>query len=327
MDTKKSADLLWLQAWHVECLHKVELPSLPRVRAVRRHVVPPCRVYDSRLLSMDAPFYKHTLSGGGELTRVDGRAVALPSGTGFLHVPGNGDSFRLPEGAEEPWDWLHINFMGVERLFAEIIDAYGPVFRLGSEPPLLEPFLTMGRQGEFNTSLWLDPGESARMAMGFATGLLAMAAAKAPPREGALADKARTLIHERLLERPQVKGIAKEIGVSPEHLIRSFKAATGRTPQAYYAEELARHAQRLLRESALPVKQVAGELGFASVSHFCSFFRRLCGRSPAEWRVSDAALSETALHGASGGCWCPPIASEMRERPGLRRKARGHSQF
>ena len=43
-------------------------------------------------------------------------------------------------------------------------------------------------------------------------------------------------------------------------------------------------AERLLAEGALSIKQVADELGFASVSTFHRAFRRWTGSTPATWQ-------------------------------------------
>jgi AraC-like DNA-binding protein len=43
-------------------------------------------------------------------------------------------------------------------------------------------------------------------------------------------------------------------------------------------------AERLLAEQRLSIKQVADELGFASVSTFHRAFRRWTGHTPAGWQ-------------------------------------------
>ena len=43
-------------------------------------------------------------------------------------------------------------------------------------------------------------------------------------------------------------------------------------------------AREMLRDSDMPVKQVAGMLGFQSVYHFSALFKRKTGMSPMRWR-------------------------------------------
>jgi transcriptional regulator GlxA family with amidase domain len=43
-------------------------------------------------------------------------------------------------------------------------------------------------------------------------------------------------------------------------------------------------AREMLRDSDMPVKQVAGMLGFQSVYHFSTLFKRKTGMSPTRWR-------------------------------------------
>ncbi|MCC5843053.1 MAG: helix-turn-helix transcriptional regulator [Verrucomicrobia bacterium] len=74
--------------------------------------------------------------------------------------------------------------------------------------------------------------------------------------------------------------LARHCGIAVSHLNRLYKAARGKTPYQEYEERrlyLARHA---LRESALPMKEIAYELGFSSPAHFSNWVRSKTGTSP-----------------------------------------------
>ncbi|MGW9069316.1 AraC family transcriptional regulator [Streptomyces yangpuensis] len=91
----------------------------------------------------------------------------------------------------------------------------------------------------------------------------------------------------RLTARPvawSVRECAERLGVTPGHLTRTVRAATGRSPGRLLNEARAYHAQRLLAHTELPVRQVAARVGFADPAYFCRFFRRETGTSPGEFR-------------------------------------------
>jgi len=79
--------------------------------------------------------------------------------------------------------------------------------------------------------------------------------------------------------------LAKLVGVSTYYLIRSFRAATGRTPYAYLVERRLTRAVEALRHSSMPVDQVAREAGFKSSPGFSNVFKKHYGMSPSKFRT------------------------------------------
>lgn len=83
--------------------------------------------------------------------------------------------------------------------------------------------------------------------------------------------------------------------MSRSRLALLFRQVTGDAPMNYVAAWRIATAQRLLRKG-LPIKQVAGEVGFATVSAFSKAFARLVGVPPSLWaaQLKDTARNETA---------------------------------
>ncbi|MFP4156345.1 MAG: helix-turn-helix transcriptional regulator [Opitutales bacterium] len=78
--------------------------------------------------------------------------------------------------------------------------------------------------------------------------------------------------------------LASVVGVGQRHLRRLVELETGASPYAHYDQrrlEMARHA---LRETAMPVKAVAYDLGFRAPSHFSNWFSKRMGCGPREFR-------------------------------------------
>ncbi len=65
-----------------------------------------------------------------------------------------------------------------------------------------------------------------------------------------------------------------------------FRATFERSPMAFLRDLRLRRAARLLAETDLPVKTVAGRVGFASRSHFSRAFKASFGADPAAYRAT-----------------------------------------
>ncbi|ELY7392897.1 helix-turn-helix transcriptional regulator [Cronobacter universalis] len=78
--------------------------------------------------------------------------------------------------------------------------------------------------------------------------------------------------------------LAQMCGMSSWHLSRQFRQATGMSPSEWFIHQRIQRACRLLRETALPVIDIACEVGYASPSHFSQVFRKRTGMQPAAYR-------------------------------------------
>jgi AraC family transcriptional regulator len=85
-------------------------------------------------------------------------------------------------------------------------------------------------------------------------------------------------------KRIAIADLAASVEISPGHFARSFKATTGRTVHRFVEEARLSRAQAMLRETDLPLKQVAGTLGFSGSSSFTLAFRRATGTTPGRFR-------------------------------------------
>ncbi|MFT3858922.1 MAG: AraC family transcriptional regulator ligand-binding domain-containing protein [Aquabacterium sp.] len=106
--------------------------------------------------------------------------------------------------------------------------------------------------------------------------------------ENSLAESVRQLLLGAYPRQPSVAETAQHVGMSE----RSFRRQLGMlgTSHAELAQEcLQLTAERLLAEGRLPLKQIAEELGFASVHSFHRAFRRWTGLTPSAWRENQGA--------------------------------------
>lgn len=81
-----------------------------------------------------------------------------------------------------------------------------------------------------------------------------------------------------------LKRLAQISGVSEAHFARSFKRAFGLPPHRYLLTRRIEQATTLLRDTDLPITEIAFATGWESLGTFGRIFRDVTGRSPGELR-------------------------------------------
>lgn len=107
-----------------------------------------------------------------------------------------------------------------------------------------------------------------------------------PPRRAGREPRATRVARELLDARPEENvtlwSLAHATGLSPSHLCRVFRQATGMTPHAYQLQVRVRRAKTLLR-AGHPIAQAAVEAGFWDQAHLTRHFKRTVGTTPARY--------------------------------------------
>ena len=93
-------------------------------------------------------------------------------------------------------------------------------------------------------------------------------------------------IDSHLEERIRLDGLAAMAGLSVHHFARAFAQSVGVPPHSYLLQQRTEKAQRLLRDTELPLSEIALAVGFFDQSHLARHFRRLAGMPPsaARWK-------------------------------------------
>ena len=109
--------------------------------------------------------------------------------------------------------------------------------------------------------------------------------------------RARELLRDVTEESLSTADIARDVGISPFHFIRQFKALFGVTPHQFRIHARVDLAKQLLAEGERSVTDVCMEVGFSSLGSFSALFRRRVGESPAAYqrRVHPGALTPGCL--------------------------------
>ena len=88
-----------------------------------------------------------------------------------------------------------------------------------------------------------------------------------------------------------VRRLARVSGVSEAHFARSFKEAFGVPPHRYLLTRRLERAKTLLRDTDLPVTEIAFQAGWESLGTFGRTFRDVTGESPGELRAREQAAA------------------------------------
>jgi transcriptional regulator GlxA family with amidase domain len=98
------------------------------------------------------------------------------------------------------------------------------------------------------------------------------------------AAQAIVYMSEHLAEPLRVSALARLAGLSPAHFGELFKQHTGCSPRDYLHLLRIHQACRLLRDSSLSIKEVAGRVGYRDPLHFSRQFKDFQGVSPRAYR-------------------------------------------
>jgi len=101
-------------------------------------------------------------------------------------------------------------------------------------------------------------------------------------------ERAREYITNHFTEDISLNEIAAYCYVSPFHFSRVFKTFTNVSPHQYMLLIRLRHAEMLLKNSVLPVSDIAFSSGFNSAEHFITAFRTKYKLAPNKFRANKA---------------------------------------
>ena len=97
-------------------------------------------------------------------------------------------------------------------------------------------------------------------------------------------------INRNLNREISLEDLAKEVNYSEYYVSRLFKKESGKTITGYIQEKRIEEAAHLIR-TQVPINQAAEQVGFNNYSYFYKTFRKIIGKSPAEYQESFAQIS------------------------------------
>ncbi|MCE1252263.1 MAG: AraC family transcriptional regulator [Anaerolineae bacterium] len=95
---------------------------------------------------------------------------------------------------------------------------------------------------------------------------------------------AQAYLMDHLCENISLEELAGVAGLSPFHLLRSFRQYFGMPPHMYQNLQRVQQARRLINHQSLPLSTLATSLGFSDQSHFNRVFKGAFGLPPGQYQ-------------------------------------------
>jgi AraC family transcriptional regulator of adaptative response / methylphosphotriester-DNA alkyltransferase methyltransferase len=106
------------------------------------------------------------------------------------------------------------------------------------------------------------------------------------------------ILANRVMDMYEIRDFANDMHIDARHLSNTIKLVTGQSPCYFYEEKIMDIARKQLRETNVPVSEIAIRLTY-DPSNFVKFFKRFEGTTPKKYRekmqssVADIEETET----------------------------------
>ena len=218
-------------------------------------------------------FFMACLGGQGQVL-VDGRWRTISPGQACLLPAGIRNSFRIGRGRR--WDFCYVRFGGGVRSHT-IFRASSPVLADFDAAPLRAAMQGLvaelaGQAVSRRNHQWIE------LIYDYVKGFAASF------RGDARLQRLWDQVHSRLDAPWDAKALARESGLSFEHLRRLCLKEIGRTPMNHLTHLRIQQSIRLINESEEKLATIARRVGFANGNSFSAAFKKCVGHAPSHFR-------------------------------------------
>ncbi len=214
--------------------------------------------------------------------------VVIPCDAGHLAVVPPRQLHRISSRHQSDLVVIELDFEFFAKKSAE---AWGEARELGERHKAVDPFLhAVGNElrDEFRMARLPGPGYLESLAGVIAVHLTANERTDALAKSGLEPLKLNhtlAIIEHHLSDAVHLDQLAAAVHLSPFHFARMFKRAMGQPPHAYITAQRIEHAKSLLRDSDLPLTEVAARVGYQTQAHFTDVFHKHVGTTPRAFRL------------------------------------------
>lgn len=229
--------------------------------------------------------FHYVISGKGRLYANETEYPIHP-GQGFLIVPGQITTYYADE--VEPWEYTWIEFDGLraqESLRLAGISGKEPIYSSASPEAgekLKQQMLFIVNNGA------ADPIRLIGHAFLFLAQLVESSAYRDTQNTRRLRDfyirEALAFIEGNFQRDITIEEIAAVCGLNRSYFGKVFRETMGESPQAFLLHYRMARAAQLLKESRLPVGEIAQQVSYDNQLHFSRAFKNVHGVSPREYR-------------------------------------------
>lgn len=100
-----------------------------------------------------------------------------------------------------------------------------------------------------------------------------------------ITNRFKALLFSHIRSQHMVSDYAALLNISPNHLNKSVKTITGKSPTKWIDEAIVLEAKVLLAQTRLSISEIATEVGMDDQSYFTRLFRKYEGVTPSEFRA------------------------------------------
>ena len=202
--------------------------------------------------------------------------------SGKIYILRQGRDHDYCSDSHDPWVKMFINVRG--ELAEHLLSSYGITDELVLDGEGIEPYFRRMIDAAFDKTLG-DDEKSARIAVIFHELVISLSQ-KRRPRE--YVDPEMQALRRYIAENPhRIVGnreLSSVIHRCEDHCVKHFKKAFGKTPYEYQIDEKISSAKLILKNTNLPIREIAERLGYNDQHYFSNLFKKKCGMSPSEYR-------------------------------------------
>lgn len=229
--------------------------------------------------------FHYVISGKGIL-HANNTYYEIEGGTGFLIVPNEVTTYLADE--HDPWNYAWIEFDGLAA--SSCLQRAG----LSGKQPLYHPVShEAGRKLQNQMMNIIDHNNDSSMyligqAFIFMDLLMRGSGHKESSSNKRLRDfymkEALSFIEQHYHLDISIEDIADSCGLDRSYFGRIFRDAMGSSPQKFLMIYRMAKAEKLLKESKMPIGKISTMVGYANQLHFSRAFKEIYGVSPRDYR-------------------------------------------
>jgi AraC family transcriptional regulator len=98
-------------------------------------------------------------------------------------------------------------------------------------------------------------------------------------------------VEDHFSEKIALSDLAAVAGLSRMHFASQFRMATGLRPHEFLLRRRIQRAEGLLRNTTMPIDEIALTVGFQTQAYFTTVFKRFAECTPGRWRAVNAGAA------------------------------------
>lgn len=213
-------------------------------------------------------------------------SYTLHAGQAFLIEPNR--LVHYYADSKEPWEYMWIEFDGMkaqEYLHQAGLTTANPIYNASSENGYQKFFEQLGYI--VDTPNLLPVEIVGRTYLFFAALIESSKNAKQLPKNNLLdfyIQSTVDYIENYYMNEITIEDMATHVNLNRSYFSKMFKNATKKSPQEFLIQYRMNKACELLRDTKMPIIQIAHLVGYHNQFHFSRAFKNMMSISPLEWR-------------------------------------------